>query len=144
MITLYARRLCPYCWKVKRKLRALGLEYETEYVSFIPPLRSEVKAISGQSQVPVLVDPAYGVGGMAESDDIVAYLEETYGGVDGRDRDGRRRVDSDDSERQCERIPGRWALRFTARRSPRRRARPPAGAGGARRPRGRRSRATVG
>ena len=85
MITLYARRLCPYCWKVARKLRELDLEYETEYVSFIPPLRSEVRAISGQTQVPVIVDPAHDVDGMNESDDIVAYLEETYG--EGRPED---------------------------------------------------------
>jgi glutathione S-transferase len=29
--------------------------------------------------VPVLVDTEHGVEGMPESDDIVAYLEETYG-----------------------------------------------------------------
>ena len=80
MITLYARRLCPYCWRVKRKLRELGVEYDTGYVSFVRPLRSEVKRISGQSRVPVIVDPDHGVEGMAESADIVAYLEETYGG----------------------------------------------------------------
>lgn len=79
MITLYARPLCPNCWKVKRKLRELDLEYETEYVSHIPLLRSEVKAIGGQSKVPALVDPDHGVEGMAEGDDVVAYVEETYG-----------------------------------------------------------------
>ena len=79
MITLYARRLCPYCWKVKRKLRALDLEYETRYVSFIKPLRTEVKELTGETMVPVIVDPEGGVEGMNESDDIVAYLEETYG-----------------------------------------------------------------
>lgn len=79
MITLYARRFCPYCRKVERKLQALDLEYDKQYVSWIPPLRSEVNAISGQSQVPVLVDPDHGVEGMTESSDIVAYLEETYG-----------------------------------------------------------------
>ena len=79
MITLYARRLCPYCWKVKRKLRELDVAYEVEYVSFVRPLRSEVKRISGQSRVPVIMDSDHGVEGMAESADIVAYLEETYG-----------------------------------------------------------------
>lgn len=79
MITLYARRLCPYCWRVKRKLDALGVDYETAYVSFLPFRRSEVKAISDQSQVPVIVDTEHEVTGMNESSDIVAYLEETYG-----------------------------------------------------------------
>ena len=79
MIKLYVRLLCPYCRKVRRKLDGLDLEYETQRVSFIPTLRSEVKAASGQSRVPVLVDPEHGVEGMPESDDIVRYLEETYG-----------------------------------------------------------------
>lgn len=79
MITLYARRLCPFCVRVKRTLKALDLEYETRYVSFVPALRSTVKEISGQSKVPVIVDPEHGVEGMNESRDIVAYLEETYG-----------------------------------------------------------------
>jgi glutathione S-transferase len=31
--------------------------------------------------VPVLVDEDHGIEGMSESDDIVEYLEETYGGA---------------------------------------------------------------
>jgi len=38
-----------------------------------------VEAVSGQRGVPVLVDTDNGVEGMNESDDIVEYLEETYG-----------------------------------------------------------------
>ena len=79
MITLYARRLCPYCIRVERKLKALDLDYEKRHVSWIPPLRSEVKKLTGQAQVPVLVDPEHGIDGMNESGDIIAYLEETYG-----------------------------------------------------------------
>ena len=41
--------------------------------------RTEVEAVSGQTGVPVLVDPEHDVDGMSESDDIVAYLDETYG-----------------------------------------------------------------
>jgi glutathione S-transferase len=41
--------------------------------------RTEVEEVSGQTGVPVLVDPEHGVEGMPESDDIVEYLEETYG-----------------------------------------------------------------
>jgi glutathione S-transferase len=79
MITLYARRLCPYCMRVERTLQELDLDYEKQYVSWIPPLRSDVKAVSGQTQVPVIVDPEHGVEGLNESSDIVAYLDETYG-----------------------------------------------------------------
>jgi glutathione S-transferase len=41
--------------------------------------RDEVEAVSGQTGVPVLVDKDNGIDAMPESDDIVEYLEETYG-----------------------------------------------------------------
>jgi glutathione S-transferase len=41
--------------------------------------RTAVREVSGQTGVPVLVDEANGVEGMPESDDIVEYLEQTYG-----------------------------------------------------------------
>lgn len=44
--------------------------------------RDEVYEVSGQYGVPVLVDEANGVEGMAESDDIVAYLYREYGDGD--------------------------------------------------------------
>jgi len=78
MLELYRLQGCPYCAKVERKLDELGLEYERHDVSALRFRRSEVKEVSGQSGVPVLVDPEYGVDGMAESDDIVDYLERTY------------------------------------------------------------------
>lgn len=76
---LYVQPFCPYCRKVKRVLRELGLDYETRRVSFFQFRRDEVREVSGQSEVPVLVDPAHGVTGLNESGDIVAYLRETYG-----------------------------------------------------------------
>lgn len=79
MRTLYVQPLCPYCRNVKRTLEDLGLDYETERVSFFKFRRDEVREVSGQSQVPVLVDPEHGVDGMNESSDIVDYLYETYG-----------------------------------------------------------------
>lgn len=79
MLELYAQPFCPYCRKVKRALDDLGLGYETHRVSFFKFRRDEVREVSGQSEVPVLVDPEHGVEGTNESDDIVAYLRETYG-----------------------------------------------------------------
>ncbi|MFC3476761.1 glutathione S-transferase N-terminal domain-containing protein [Halobacterium litoreum] len=76
---LYVQPFCPYCRKVKCVLGELGLDYDTRRVSFFQFRRDEVREISGQSEVPVLVDPAQGVTGMHESSDIVAYLRETYG-----------------------------------------------------------------
>lgn len=79
-LILYELQGCPYCAKVVSKLDELGLEYESKMVPSAHSQRTEVEEISGQTGVPVLVDPDHDVDGMAESDDIVAYLEETYGG----------------------------------------------------------------
>ncbi len=79
-LILYELPGCPYCRKVTRTLDALELEYESRQVPAAHASRDEVERISGQTGVPVLVDPANDVTGMPESDDIVAYLEETYGG----------------------------------------------------------------
>jgi glutathione S-transferase len=78
-LTLYELDGCPYCAKVKTKLGELGLEYESVMVPRSHGERTEVEAISGQTGVPVLVDEANGIEGMPESDDIVEYLNETYG-----------------------------------------------------------------
>ena len=78
-LTLYELEGCPYCAKVKTALADLDLEYESVMVPRSHSERTEVESISGQTGVPVLVDEEHGVEGMAESDDIVDYLEETYG-----------------------------------------------------------------
>ncbi|QCC51096.1 glutathione S-transferase N-terminal domain-containing protein [Halapricum salinum] len=78
-LELYELDGCPYCAKVTKKLDELGLDYESHKVPRSHSERTEVKDISGQTGVPVLVDTEHGVDGMPESDDIVAYLEETYG-----------------------------------------------------------------
>ena len=78
-LILYELEGCPYCAKVIDKLDELDLEYESRMVPRSHAERTEVEAISGQTGVPVLVDEEHGVEGMPESDDIVAYLEETYG-----------------------------------------------------------------
>ncbi|MEF8783111.1 MAG: glutathione S-transferase N-terminal domain-containing protein [Haloarculaceae archaeon] len=77
-LELYELQSCPYCAKVRKKLDELGLDYESHTVPRSHSERTEVETISGQTGVPVLVDNDNGVDGMPESDDIVAYLEETY------------------------------------------------------------------
>ncbi len=78
-LELYELEGCPYCAKVKRKLDELDLEYESHMVPRSHSERDEVERVSGQTGVPVLVDNDNGIEGMPESDDIVAYLERTYG-----------------------------------------------------------------
>ncbi|PSQ55310.1 glutaredoxin [Halobacteriales archaeon SW_8_68_21] len=78
-LTLYELEGCPYCAKVKTKLADLELEYDSVMVPRSHSERTEVEAVSGQTGVPVLVDEERGIEGMPESDEIVEYLEETYG-----------------------------------------------------------------
>jgi glutathione S-transferase len=78
-LELYELEGCPYCAKVIQKLDELGLEYDSHMVPRSHSERTEVKAVSGQTGVPVLVDVDNDITGMPESDDIVEYLEKTYG-----------------------------------------------------------------
>lgn len=78
-LELYELEGCPYCRQVRQKLDELGLEYESHIVPRMHSERTEVKEVSGQTGVPVLVDNENGIEGMPESAEIIAYLEETYG-----------------------------------------------------------------
>ncbi|WP_158056157.1 glutaredoxin family protein [Halorussus halophilus] len=73
-ITLYSLDGCPYCEKVHDALDEKGVEYETEWVQALHSKRNEVKRVSGQRGVPVLVNESRGVT-MAESEKIVEYVE---------------------------------------------------------------------
>jgi len=58
-------------------MQELDLAYESEWVEGLHSKRDEVKRVSGQRGVPVLVDEDAGVT-MAESEKILAYLEQSY------------------------------------------------------------------
>lgn len=77
-LILYELPGCPYCAKVVTKLEELGVEYESREVPRSHGERTEVKEVSGQTGVPVIIDEANDVHGMPESDDIVEYLEQQY------------------------------------------------------------------
>jgi glutaredoxin len=76
--TLYRLEGCPYCELVVDHMDELGIEYESVWVEGPHSRRNEVKEISGQRVVPVLVDEEYGVT-MAESERILEFLERSYG-----------------------------------------------------------------
>ncbi|PSQ18771.1 NrdH-redoxin [Halobacteriales archaeon QS_8_69_26] len=76
-ITLYQLEGCPYCELVADRLDELGVEYENVWVEGLHSRRNEVKRVSGQRQVPVLVDDERGIT-MAESERIIEYLDTTY------------------------------------------------------------------
>jgi len=77
-LILYELPGCPYCAKVTSKLDDLGVAYESREVPRSHSERTEVKEVSGQTGVPVLIDEEHDIDGMPESDDIVAHLDEHY------------------------------------------------------------------
>ena len=77
-LTLYRQEGCSYCERVADKLDELGLTYDSEWVGRRHSEREAVNELTGQRQVPVLVDPDHHVT-MAESANIVTYLDGTYG-----------------------------------------------------------------
>ena len=78
-ITIYRLQACPFCERVVRMLQDLDLEYQSRFVEPMHSDRNVVKRIAGVRTVPVIVDETTGVT-MAESANIVTYLETTYGG----------------------------------------------------------------
>jgi glutaredoxin len=75
-ITLYALEGCPYCEAVHDALEEHGIDYDTHWVDALHSERDEVKRVSGQRAVPVLVDEQRGVT-MNESDNILEYVDRT-------------------------------------------------------------------
>lgn len=76
MRTLYQLDGCPYCEKVADALDEHDIDYETEWVEPMHSDRNEVRRVSGQRGVPVLVDEDHGVT-MAESERILEFIERT-------------------------------------------------------------------
>jgi len=72
-IQLYHFERCPYCEKVRRVFRALNLNYESHLIE--PDDRRKVEEVSGQENVPVIID---GETVVNESTDIAGYLDEYY------------------------------------------------------------------
>lgn len=75
-ITLYALDGCPFCEAVHETLQDAEIDYKIIWVDPLHSKRNEVKRVSGQRQVPVLIDDDRGVT-MAESENIIEYIEQT-------------------------------------------------------------------
>jgi glutathione S-transferase len=78
LLELYEFEACPYCRKVREVLCELDLDYLVHPVAHGSPRRAELVALGGKMQAPYLVDPNTGVR-LYESEDIIAYLNATYG-----------------------------------------------------------------
>jgi len=80
-LALYTTGSCPFCWRVTRAIDRLGLEVEMRDVFAQPARRDELLEARGRASVPVLwiQAPDGTVRWMPESEDIIHYLEHTYG-----------------------------------------------------------------
>ena len=76
-VTLYRLEGCPFCELVVDRLNELDVAFESVWVEGLHSKRDEVKRVSGQRGVPVLVDDERGIT-MAESEKIVEYLDTSY------------------------------------------------------------------
>jgi len=73
-IKIYQLEGCPYCQRVKDALEEKGMAYEKIEVD-TDKMRIELKEISKQTLVPVIVD---GERVINDSQKIIDYLNETY------------------------------------------------------------------
>lgn len=76
-LTLYRLEGCPHCEYVVDRLDELDLDFESIWVEGLHSKRDEVKRVSGQRDVPVLVDDERGIT-MSESERIVEHLDRSY------------------------------------------------------------------
>lgn len=82
-LVLYHFEACPFCVKVRRHIRRLGLNIEMRDIKITRAYGDELKKEGGQWQAPCLrISAAAGSAGkdqwMYESDDINAYLDSRF------------------------------------------------------------------
>jgi glutaredoxin len=76
---LYQFEACPYCRKVSRDMRLLGLHIESPNIKRDPMARGELIAGGGKKQVPCLrIEEAGKVRWLYESRDITGYLRARF------------------------------------------------------------------
>jgi glutathione S-transferase len=79
LLELYDFEACPYCRKVREVLCELDLDYRAHPVARGSRHRAELEQRGGKVQAPYLVDPNTDAE-LYESEDIIGYLNATYGG----------------------------------------------------------------
>ena len=72
---LYQAEWCPFSHRVRAKLTELGIDYEAVNVSASAEKRTELKELTGDSAIPVLVD---GEEVISDSGEAISYLEGKY------------------------------------------------------------------
>ncbi len=79
-LALYQFRLCPFCVKVRRAIRRLGLNIPLRDALNDPRHQAELVEQGGQYKVPCLrIEEDGQTRWLYESGDIIAWLEERFG-----------------------------------------------------------------
>jgi glutaredoxin len=78
-LRLYHFNACPYCKKVRRDIRLMGLKIDEADIKLDPSARVALIAGGGKKQVPALrIEESGAVTWMYESRDISSYLRERF------------------------------------------------------------------
>jgi glutaredoxin len=82
-LVLYQFEACPFCVKVRRTIKRLGLNIELRDAQGSMEHRTTLREEGGSAQVPCLriEHPDHGVEWMYESRDIIKYLNHRFGPV---------------------------------------------------------------
>ncbi len=79
-LSLYQFEACPFCVKVRRQIKRLGLKIELRDAQQDPQWREELIRDGGELQVPCLrIEESGSVRWLYESSDINAYLVQRFG-----------------------------------------------------------------
>jgi glutathione S-transferase len=78
MLTLYVKTGCPYCARVLEEAKTLGIHPDIKNIDE-PGVAEELMKVGGKHQEPFMVDPEHQTK-MYESENIVQYLDKTFGG----------------------------------------------------------------
>lgn len=79
-LALYHYETCPYCRKVRNVIDRLGLSIEMRNTREKSEYRDQLMEGGGKNQVPCLrIDRDDDTKWMYESDDIIGFLEHTFG-----------------------------------------------------------------
>lgn len=78
-LKLYQYRACPFCVKVRRAMKRLGLKIETRDALHDMTYRQELLQKGGKTKVPCLrISDASGDTWLYESSEIIAYLQARF------------------------------------------------------------------
>ena len=90
VVTIYTRRLCPYCIAARRLLSSLGLEFEEIRLDGRPELRRDLSdANGGWSTVPMIFAGDRFIGGyddlrrMHRDGDLMRWIRPAAGSTEG-------------------------------------------------------------